>query len=158
VRLAGEVYDFVLSTAETVLKAIGWLLAKSGVMMKKLIDFAGFIFNWSDIMHTSDSISTLMSASLRYGEDKLESVNDAIKSWLDNIRDRVQSYMRRGSISEQKMLPRIDSAEEENIMSQANQLIKYGVSFNWVGDQLNHGDFLGLKLGTNTAPGKTSSP
>ncbi|RHZ67169.1 uncharacterized protein CDV56_109330 [Aspergillus thermomutatus] len=148
VKLAGEVYNFVLSTAETVLKAIGWLLAKSGVVVNKLIDFAGFIFNWTDILHTSDSISTLISTSLSYGQEKLKSVNDSIKSWVDDTKKLVQSS--RGDLeSRRKELSKVESVEGEDIILEAQQLIQYSVSFNWVGDQMNHGDFLGLQLDTD---------
>ncbi|KAH8802995.1 hypothetical protein F5884DRAFT_887922 [Xylogone sp. PMI_703] len=124
VKLAGEVYNFVLSTAETVLRAIGWLLAKSGVVVKKLIDFAGFIFNWSDIVHTSDSISTLISVGLSYGQEKLESVNDAIQSWINDTKELVQSYRRGGLESQRKELSRVERVERKDIIPQADQLIK----------------------------------
>lgn len=46
-----------------------WNKIKLGI--DKLIEFAGWLFDWEDILATKDSIKSLLNAGLEFGNQKL---------------------------------------------------------------------------------------
>jgi hypothetical protein len=45
---------------------------------EKLVELAGFLFSWQDILDTKDTIKELLNAGLDYAEFKVEGVNEKI--------------------------------------------------------------------------------
>ncbi|KAI8663940.1 hypothetical protein NCS55_00900600 [Fusarium keratoplasticum] len=70
IEIAGTVYKFILDGVE-VGKAMSWVFEKITVGVQRLIDFVGFIFQWGDILDTSDSIVASINAGLGYAQDKV---------------------------------------------------------------------------------------
>ncbi|KAM6506898.1 hypothetical protein FALCPG4_018716 [Fusarium falciforme] len=54
IEMAVTVYKFILDGVEAVGKAMSWVIEKISVGVQKLIAFVGFIFQWGDILDTSD--------------------------------------------------------------------------------------------------------
>lgn len=73
IEIAGTVYKFILDGVE-VGKAMSWVFEKITVGVQRLIDFVGFIFQWGDILDTSDSIVASINAGLGYAQDKVSSL------------------------------------------------------------------------------------
>lgn len=117
------------------MKGISWILAKIGIGIKKLIDFAGFVFNWSDILQTSDSISLYLNAGLDYGEEKIASLDIDATAWVEELRATIKTLQR------PQNLP-MDTKTVDNMASQdVGPGVKHGVAFNWSGYQITHGGF-----------------
>ncbi|KAK3319974.1 hypothetical protein B0T19DRAFT_404506 [Cercophora scortea] len=158
VKLAGGLYTFVLSTVEAIKKAIGWLLARAGIAVKKLIDYAGFIFNWSDILDTADSFHLVLQTGLRYGQKKLQTLNDNVQQWVNNLKQTVRDSRASGTeeiLSKGSQLDN-ESQDEEQAKLRSGELFKYSVSLNWAGDQFSRVDPMSVGIAVD-APADSSS-
>jgi hypothetical protein len=63
----------------------------------KLVEFAGFFFNWQDILDTKETIKGLMNAGLDYAADGIEGFNDTIERYsrpLSFTRERNANNLR----------------------------------------------------------------
>ena len=67
VTLAGKVWNFILDTADRVMKAIQFVFEKIRVGFNKLVQFLGFIFKWGDIFEVSDGITLMVNGMLDFG-------------------------------------------------------------------------------------------
>jgi hypothetical protein len=144
VTLVGEVYEFVTKTIDSVKKAISWVLAKVEVGIKKIIAFAGFLFNWDDILQTSDNFAALFNAGLAFGQDKLASLNRDTKSWLETLRGAVTDK------SWVEAAPVTDQEAKNDMPKDPKSEVLHGAPFNFSSYQLSHGG----AISGATVPGK----
>jgi len=131
---AGTVYSFVCDTVAAIGKALSWVFAKIKVGVEKMIDYAGFIFKWNDILQFSDSIVTYFNVSLQYGQDQIDALDDKAKSFIENLRETLHNRVQPNTVSANT------TTEDTSATSDTNG-VKHGVGYNWPGYQLNHGGF-----------------
>lgn len=154
VTLAGETYRFVINSLETAKKAISLVLASVGVGIKKLIDFAGFIFSWSDILQTADSFVAYFDAGLGFGEDRLASLNENVQEWIADLRTTCKRALGQIPDVDLDAVSRMETSPDGVVA----QDIRYGVPFNWSSYQLSHGGYSRSKTSSPGTSGSFSPP
>ncbi|UZP32228.1 hypothetical protein NXS19_000044 [Fusarium pseudograminearum] len=88
-EIGGKVMRFVLDCIEKVTEAASWVWEKLKLGWKKLVEFAGFFFNWQDILDTKETIKGLMNAGLDYAADGIEGFNDTIENFFLDLQSSV---------------------------------------------------------------------
>lgn len=144
VTLFGEVYEFVTKTIDSVEKAISWVLAKVKIGIEKIIAFAGFLFNWDDLLQTSDNFAALFNADLAFSRDKLASLNIDTKAWIKTLRDAVTDR------SWVEAAPITDKDVKDDVPKDPRSDVMHGTPFNFSSYHLSHGG----TLSGATVPGK----
>ncbi|KAL2022076.1 hypothetical protein VTK56DRAFT_6120 [Thermocarpiscus australiensis] len=136
VTLFGEVYEFVTKTIDSVKKAISWVLAKVKIGIKKIIDFAGFLFNWVDILQTSDNFAALFNAGLAFCQDKLASLNRDTKAWIETLREVVtdKSWVGAAHVTDQEV--------KDDVPKDPRAEARHSPPFNFSSYQLYYGGAL----------------
>lgn len=144
----GKVYKFVLDTVETIGRGVSWVLAQLGAAFDKIIDLLGFVFQWDDILVTTDSMVGLLNARLDYGQQKLGVLEGKAKAWIGDAKTQIKASLADLKNKKQaelgKVEPEAAKGSEDGVSS--------SVAFNWVGYQLQHGG-----VATNTVIKKPSS-
>ncbi|WAO91584.1 Hypothetical protein NCS54_00906000 [Fusarium falciforme] len=95
-------------TALKPLKAMSWVFEKINVGVQKLIDFVGVIFQWGDVLDTSDSIVAFINAGLEYAQDQVSGLRAKEQQFMQTLKD--------------------SDSEEKSSMDAA----KNSVTYNWV--------------------------
>ena len=143
IKIAEDVYDIILDSIATVVKAVSWVLSKVGVLLDKLIDFLGFLFNWDDVLDTTDSLTALLNAGLDYGERLLEQTEPNVKNWLENLKKMIKSQVTViaaygfgdvGADTKSQQKKQIRRSEQDS-----EAAVKGGVAYNWPSYQLTYG-------------------
>jgi hypothetical protein len=114
------------------------VFAKITVGIKAIIDFVGYIFNWQDVLNTSDSIVTYLNVGLNYGQSKLADLDVDIKAWLQDAKAAVKKL-----IQENRPDNITINGQTVNAMcggsDNSSGKIQHGVAFNWSTYQMTHG-------------------
>jgi hypothetical protein len=92
-KIGNEVYHFALRTVSTIIKAITWVFKKLGVLIKDIVDFFGYLFQWNDILETAEGIFAGFNAALAYGELLLDQSEFDVDSWLENLRATIKAKL-----------------------------------------------------------------
>lgn len=137
IHIGEKVYRLALETVSAIVKAITWVFKKIGALIDDIIAFFGFLFQWKDILHTSDSLLTGFNAALDHGQDFVSSGNFKIESWLEDLRSTIKTQLPTlhkyryndskalyQSLSEYPLAGQ--SAEEDG-----EEEVKSGVAYNW---------------------------
>jgi hypothetical protein len=93
IKIGEEVYTFILDTVSVIVKAVTWVFKKLGTLIQDLIDFFGFLFEWDDILATTDSIATGFNAALDYGQQLLDKTEITVDSWLEELRTTLKAQL-----------------------------------------------------------------
>jgi len=86
VKIAGQVFDFIVEKVKAVLKAIGEILKKIGTFFKDLFDLLGFLFNWKDIIITKNVLKEFGLEKLREGKNQITYLKELVKNELNTVR------------------------------------------------------------------------
>ncbi|KAI1143196.1 hypothetical protein F5Y05DRAFT_367831 [Hypoxylon sp. FL0543] len=136
INLGNEVYKFVLDSVTTIATGISWVFEKLGAALDKLIEYVGFLFQWDDILTTTDSLVALFNSGLDYGQLKVGALEKTAKSWVGATKSEIKDALARIRSQNQNELGQVSksdvSAKEDNPMEGS-------VAFNWVGYQIQHG-------------------
>ncbi len=76
VTIAGQVYQAVLNTVEAVATAMQWLYEKIKTLVKDLIDFLKFLFEWGDIKRTQEVFRNFVRVYLEHHVDEIPKYRD----------------------------------------------------------------------------------
>ncbi|KAK6526111.1 hypothetical protein TWF281_011148 [Arthrobotrys megalospora] len=133
VTVGGEVYKFAMTTVSEVVRGVTWVLKKVKVALDKIIEFIGFLFNWTDILDTSDSIVAIITSGLDYGEQKVEDVEALAKSFFETSKDKIRNAL--GDLGGNTTAQQAGSEPSTQGNSSPSDT---SVAFNWVGYQLEH--------------------
>jgi hypothetical protein len=141
VKIAGEVYTFVLKSVNTIAKGISWVLQQLGAAWEKVIDFLGFIFNWGDILTVTDNVLTMLNAGLDYGQLKIASLEDKAKAWIGGAKIHLKTAL---ADVRKNQKTELGQASTSGLLSQdsGDSAAKDSVAFNWIGYQIQHGAVL----------------
>ncbi|KAK0721897.1 hypothetical protein B0T26DRAFT_644314 [Lasiosphaeria miniovina] len=134
VSIAEDTYSFVANTLETAKKGMSWVLSKIGVGIEKLIEFAGFVFNWPDVLNTVDNFAAYFNSSVDYCTERVDSLNVDIKAWLQQVRAAIKA--------DRPSLEPFNNGKREIENSPVNEeshRIVFSVPFNWSSYQMMHG-------------------
>ncbi|KAH2321612.1 hypothetical protein KXW87_000868, partial [Aspergillus fumigatus] len=71
VHVGEEIYEIALTTITSIVKGVMWVLKKIGAVIKDIIEFISYLFDWTDILATTDSVAAGFNAALDYGEELL---------------------------------------------------------------------------------------
>lgn len=128
------------------------MFAKITVGIKGVIDFVGYIFNWQDVLNTSDSIVTYLNVGLNYGQNKLADLDVDIKVWLQDAKAALKKL-----IQENRPDNITINGQTVNAMcgggDNSSGKIQHGVAFNWSTYQMTHG---GVVTSSNVSTLSTS--
>ncbi|RFU77335.1 hypothetical protein TARUN_4887 [Trichoderma arundinaceum] len=140
IKIGDEVYSFILETVSVIVKAVTWVFKKLGTLIKDLIDFFGFLFEWDDILATADSIATGFNAALDYGQQLLDKTEFTVDSWLEELRTTIkaqlptlQNYSYNGTSKAPQRLKAEVPAKEvlATNATDPDSDVKSGVAYNW---------------------------
>ncbi|KAF7539729.1 hypothetical protein G7Z17_g12369 [Cylindrodendrum hubeiense] len=137
IHIGDEVFNFVLKTVSTIVKAITWVFRKLGALLKDIVEFLGYLFNWTDILDTADSISTSFNVALDYGQDLLSKSELNIDSWLEDLRTTIKNQLpglqNNTYDGTQESPPRLESEPPSQFAGDGSDEdeVKSGVAYNW---------------------------
>ncbi|KAK7434452.1 hypothetical protein CaCOL14_012792 [Colletotrichum acutatum] len=134
-EIGGKVMQFVLDCTEKVTEAASWVWEKLKLGWKKLVEFAGFFFNWQDILDTKETIKGLMNAGLEYAADGIEGFNDTVESFFVDLQSSVPGLT-------EKTRARIDQSKlDQATKADANKAKGLGsdTGSKWVGERMKNG-------------------
>lgn len=132
IEIAGTVYKFILDGVEAVGKAMSWVFEKITVGVQKLIDFVGFLFQWGDILDTSDSIVAFINAGLGYAQDQVSGLKAKEQQFMQTLKDSVNNRQAPENVAAGT---ETKDPRETNDMDAA----KNSVAYNWVSYQVSCG-------------------
>lgn len=93
-------------------QAISWIFEKILEIAEKIIEWIGFIFNWSDIKATHNSIVSLVNNALDAMAAKADLAPDAIEAYFDGFTDVIRSTCDGGSLIRSRMRQQIRALPE----------------------------------------------
>ncbi|KAF7175180.1 hypothetical protein CNMCM7691_006584 [Aspergillus felis] len=118
VRIGEEIYEIALTTITSIVKGVIWVFKKIGALIKDIIEFISYLFEWTDILATTDSW--------------LENVRTTI---LQNLTDLLSNDYNQARVGTEKMASHQDAAATNDGGGNADQgdddEIKAGVTYNW---------------------------
>ncbi|KAL9106679.1 MAG: hypothetical protein Q9227_008331 [Pyrenula ochraceoflavens] len=144
-KLGGKVWQFVLDCAEKICEAATWVWDKIKVGWQKLKDFVGFLFNWSDIKETKNTISALLTAGIGAAGDKVGDVEKKVDGFFDSIVKQIDSLGT--SASAKKIAKSSDSQASKSDSSN-------GTGATWAQERLKNG---GATSSTQVDPASKNS-
>ncbi|OTA69582.1 hypothetical protein K449DRAFT_418966 [Hypoxylon sp. EC38] len=136
IKLGNEVYKFVLDSVATIATGISWVFEKLGAALDKIIEFIGFLFQWDDILTTTDSLVTIFNAGLDYGQLKVGVLEKKAKSWIGDAKSEIKDALARIRNKNQKELGQVSKSD---VSAKSDNPMGDSVAFNWVGYQIQHG-------------------
>lgn len=131
-------FQLALNTVSAIVKAITWVFKKLGALIEEIIQFFGYLFQWGDILDTSDSIAAGFNAALDYGEELLDKTELKVDSWLEDLRTNIKAQL--PALQNNNYDGTKDSApqnaEEKSHHQVAEEAsdedeVKSGVAYNW---------------------------
>lgn len=99
-------------------QAISWIFEKILEIAEKIIEWIGFIFNWSDIKATHNSIVSLVNNALDAMAAKADLAPDAIEAYFDGFTDVIRSTCDGGSPDKIANAPADKSTARDNEITQ----------------------------------------
>ncbi|KAL4984975.1 hypothetical protein BDW68DRAFT_193269 [Aspergillus falconensis] len=93
VKIGEEIWEITLDTITSIVKGIVWVFKKIGAFIQDIVEFLGYLFEWDDILDTTDSIAAGFNAALDYGEEKLASLDVDANKWLDEVKSNIISNL-----------------------------------------------------------------
>lgn len=101
---------------------------KIKVGWQKLKDFVGFIFNWGDIKDTKNTISSLITASIGAGSDKVGDLEKKVDGFFDSLESKIDDFAAVG--------PRISANQKS---SGSDDSSSNGTGASWAQERLKNG-------------------
>lgn len=93
VKIGSEVFSFAVECASQAYKAVDWLLEHTlGLNLSKIMSWAGFIFNWDDILGTQSALEAGVKHALNYAEMQAESLSQQIGDFFDSVIQQLDNY------------------------------------------------------------------
>ncbi|RAH63727.1 uncharacterized protein BO66DRAFT_476374 [Aspergillus aculeatinus CBS 121060] len=89
VKIGEEIFEIALNTITSIVKGVIWVFKKIGAVIKDIIEFISFLFEWGDILDTTDSIAAGFNAALEYGKEALDAADLDAHKWLENVRSTI---------------------------------------------------------------------
>lgn len=90
--IAGKVYRFLLKGLSYVWKAIHTVLQDVlHIPIDKIIEWLGFVFEWSDIKETHNMIVAMANAAVGCAIDKVHDLRDTVDKWFEQADNMIQS-------------------------------------------------------------------
>ncbi|PYH40187.1 uncharacterized protein BP01DRAFT_410995 [Aspergillus saccharolyticus JOP 1030-1] len=86
VKIGKEVFQIALDTITSIVKGIIWVFKKIGALIEDIIELISFLFEWDDILATTDSVAAGFNAALEYGKEALDAADLDAHQWLENVR------------------------------------------------------------------------
>ncbi|KAJ8212576.1 hypothetical protein LV164_002350 [Aspergillus fumigatus] len=143
VHIGEEIYEIALTTITSIVKGVMWVLKKIGAVIKDIIEFISYLFDWTDILATTDSVAAGFNAALDYGEELLTGADLDVHKWLENIRTTIQQNLtdlqsndyEQARVGTEKKASHQDAAATndggDNTDQGDDDEIKAGVTYNW---------------------------
>ncbi|KAH8802584.1 hypothetical protein F5884DRAFT_683783 [Xylogone sp. PMI_703] len=85
-KIGGEAKTWILDKVEKVAEAVTWVWNKIKLGIDKLIEFAGFLFAWDDIIQTKNTISSLLNTGLDYASSQIINAEAKVDQFFDNLK------------------------------------------------------------------------
>ncbi|PYI24824.1 hypothetical protein BO86DRAFT_433701 [Aspergillus japonicus CBS 114.51] len=89
VKIGEEIFEIALNTITSIVKGVIWVFKKIGAVIKDIIEFISYLFEWGDILDTTDSIAAGFTAALDYGKEALDAADLDAHKWLENVRSTI---------------------------------------------------------------------
>ncbi|KAL2679041.1 hypothetical protein Neosp_009797 [[Neocosmospora] mangrovei] len=80
--IGGKVVSFVLDCVEKVTEAASWVWERLKIGWDKLCKFVGFMFSWSDVLETKDTVVSLVNAAFDTAANRVEGFNTTIDKYV----------------------------------------------------------------------------
>ncbi|KAG8716303.1 hypothetical protein FRC09_015898 [Ceratobasidium sp. 395] len=93
VSLGEKTWEFVLDTAARVQKAITFVFQQIDVSFKKLAQWLGYVFDWSDIKKTQESIVNVVNGVMAKGVTSIEGAEQAVEDTFARLKRVAESYV-----------------------------------------------------------------
>jgi hypothetical protein len=92
VKIAGEIYHFILDCVQSVANGINFILNKIKVFFDDLIKWLGFLFEWPDIVRTHRVLKNLFKQFGRYAVSELGVLKKEIVDEFKTIEDEIKKW------------------------------------------------------------------
>jgi hypothetical protein len=113
VQVGETVYRWVIDTIEQVGKVLSFIFKKILVLGEKLIRWLSFIFSWTDIKETSESILHIFTDALEEGPVLIDSLKHKSAEFFESLKSEV-SHSRPSDEEIGKLNVRADDATGAN--------------------------------------------
>ena len=145
-HIGDQILRLALKSISAIVKGITWIFKKPGALLKDIVDFLGFLFNYDDILHTHDSLVACFNVALDYGQGKLTTAEIDIKSWMNNLRTTIKSQLPALKAHDYTGMHAVASGgigRPATQLSATNQRddddVKTGVAYHWATYQFTYG-------------------
>lgn len=92
VKIADQVYTFVLNSINTVINTIEFIFNKIKVFLEDLIKWLGFLFQWKDILRTHDVFKNIIRQYAPYSLNQLKNTTDALKEMFAALEGEINQW------------------------------------------------------------------
>jgi len=92
VKIAGQIYTFVLDCVETVVSAVEFVFNKIKVFIEDLIKWIGFLFQWKDILVTQRVTKNIYIQEIKHAIEMLGDTKKDMKSVLDDLQKTINTW------------------------------------------------------------------
>ncbi|RHZ62475.1 uncharacterized protein CDV56_108640 [Aspergillus thermomutatus] len=140
VKIGGEIFEIALTTITSIVNGIVWVFKKVGAFIKDVIEFLGFLFGWGDILDTTYSIVAGFNSALDYGKSLLNSQQDKVHEWLENLRVTLKDQLPvlqqndyGGTLKGQELAKMLSGSSKQ---SEEEDEVKQSVAYNCAEDEL----------------------
>jgi hypothetical protein len=92
VTIGQKVCKWVMSTVTQVAKAISWLLSQIAQTAEKIFQWVGFLFNWSDIKTTKESVTNIANDTIDKGVEKIADMKNGVNGFFQNTQNQLNKH------------------------------------------------------------------
>lgn len=141
VKIGEGIFEIALTTITSIAKGITWVFKKIGAFVKDIIEFLGFLFNWGDILDTTDSLVAGFNATLDHGKTMLDSAEDTVHKWLEDLRTTLKKQLpklQENDYTKDLKNAELDKALTGNKQSDGDE-VKDSVAYNWSAYSFTYG-------------------
>lgn len=98
IKIAGQVYNFVINCVNAVVQAAEFVFNKIKVFIEDLIKWLGFIFQWKDIVRTKKAIKNILKLSIHNSVDTIDQTKSTVSSTFKDIKHLLDEWAGFGPI------------------------------------------------------------
>lgn len=128
VTIGNAAWNFILDNFPALGSCLSFVFSKLKVAFRKVVDYLGFVFSWSDILQTKQVISAYINGCFDYGVAETNALAQWVNAEIAKLRDNVKPR----TVNVSPITKRVDGKDQTENGPQ-------DVSYNWANYQLTHG-------------------
>ncbi len=151
VNIGGQFMRWALDGLTEIGKAISWVIDEVLELAEKIIDWVGFLLNWSDIQATHLSLVAVVNNGIQSGADHLAVIAQQVDAFFENLENTVRNALYPEVLTSQTA----NSASDQGPVVASQEANISSTKGNWAKYQFKHG---GASTASSIAGSESSDP